>query len=186
MKTYLALLRGVNVGGKNRVVMATLKAAFEQHGFTNVRTYLNSGNVVFTTEETPLTELTNACTEIIAAVFDLMITVTVISGADLLAALMKRPAWWQVDSAAKHNAIFVIAPTTTAEVIESVGAAKPEYEQVAAVDQLIFWSAPLKTFSRTRWSKVVGSKYYDRITIRNANTVLKLAALIAQTNDLLC
>jgi len=62
-------------------------------------------------------------------------------------------------------------------VCVQVGEIKPEYEQVDVYGPVIFWSAPMKTFSRTRWSKVVGSAAYGSITIRNANTALKLAEL---------
>lgn len=55
---YVALLRGVNVGGKNLIKMSALKTAFEESGFTDVRTYINSGNVVFDTEEKNLAKLT--------------------------------------------------------------------------------------------------------------------------------
>lgn len=56
-------------------------------------------------------------------------------------------------------------------------AAKPDYEKVAYHDRVIFWSAPIKAFSKTRWSKVVQTSAYDKITIRNANTAKKLAQL---------
>ena len=54
---------------------------------------------------------------------------------------------------------------------------KPEYERAEVSGCMIFWSAPVKTFSRTRLSRVVGSGFYDNITIRNANTTLKLREL---------
>lgn len=182
MRAYIALLRGVNVGGKNRVVMETLKERFEQFGFTNVKTYLNSGNVIFSSKETELQKLTKVCEQIIADEFNLAIAVTIVPGEDLLEALKQMPEWWNIDKESKHNAIFVIAPTTTEDVIEAVGEAKAEYEKVAYHNRVIFWSAPIKTFSRTRWSKIVSSKCYDRITIRNANTVTKLAELIKEIN----
>lgn len=183
MTTYIALLRGVNVGGKNRVEMARLKHCFSQHGFTNVLTYLNSGNVVFSSDEKDLLELIKVCEQLIADEFGLQIIVTIVPGKVLLKAIAQMPLWWNLDKESKHNAIFVIAPTTAAEVMESVGDAKPEYEKIAYYDQLIFWSAPIKTFSRTRWSKIVGSKYYERITIRNSNTVMKLAELVKKTTQ---
>lgn len=182
MTRYIALLRGVNVGGKNRVVMATLKARFEQHGFKDVSTYLNSGNVIFSSERRDVLQLTEDCEKLIEAEFGLKIIVTVVSAKELLEALEQMPDWWNVDKESKHNVIFVIPPTTTEEVINSVGEAKIEYEKVAYHERVIFWSAPIKTFSRSRWSKVVGTKMYSRITIRNANTVNKLAELVQKNN----
>ena len=50
MSKYIALLRGINVGGNNMIKMADLKAAFERRGFQRVSTYINSGNVLFDSE----------------------------------------------------------------------------------------------------------------------------------------
>ncbi len=61
--------------------------------------------------------------------------------------------------------------------MEEVGEAKPEYEKIAAAGQIIFWTAPLQTFNRTRYSKIVGTTAYQYITIRNANTTRKLLEL---------
>jgi len=66
---------------------------------------------------------------------------------------------------------------TVFEVFKEVGVIKPEYEKIDYYGRIVFWSAPIKTFSRTRWSKVVGSSVYSSITLRNANTVKKLLQL---------
>ncbi len=58
MRRYIALLRGVNISGKNKVPMAELKLGFESLGFSDVRTWLNSGNVVFSSEEAEPAALT--------------------------------------------------------------------------------------------------------------------------------
>jgi uncharacterized protein (DUF1697 family) len=93
-------------------------------------------------------------------------------------ALAHAPDWWNTDKDSKHNAIFVIAPATAASVRAEVGEAKPAYERVACHGKVIFWTAPLATFSRTRWSKITQHKAaYNATTIRNANTTLKLLEL---------
>ena len=51
MKRYITFLRGVNISGKNKVPMTELKKGFEEIGFSEVRTYLNSGNVIFSSDE---------------------------------------------------------------------------------------------------------------------------------------
>lgn len=97
MITYMALLRGVNVGGKKRVVMSTLKEYFEQHGFIKVVTYLNSGNVIFDSEETDILQLKKDCEALIELKFGFEIAVTIISGTDLLDVLEQTPKWWNTD-----------------------------------------------------------------------------------------
>lgn len=173
---YVALLRGINVGGNNRVPMAELKACFERGGFKNVVTYINSGNVIFESDESSLTKLVEICESAIGKQFGFRVVCSVISAHDLRAAVQHAPKWWNAGDA-KHNAIFVIAPKTAKEIMQEVGEAKPEYEKVAAYGQVIFWSAPLKTFGRTRYNKIVGTPAYQFITIRNANTTLKLSQL---------
>jgi len=182
MKKYIALLRGVNVGGKNKISMPLLKSALEkdrEEKFSDVSTYINSGNIIFSCCNTDTAELQQRCRQIIADSFSLDIAVAIISEDDLANALTQVPAWWDNDSSAKHNAIFVIAPATTESIIKLIGETKPEYEKIACSGQVIFWSAPLETFSRTRLTKIVSSGVlYDSITIRNANTTKKLLQLV--------
>ncbi len=175
---YIALLRGVNVGGNNKVSMQDLKKCFEKVGFQNVSTYINSGNVIFESDETDTVSLITLCKQILEKEFGFPIGLTVIAAASLKEALEHAPDWWGDDPEAKHNAIFVIPPTTSDDIIADVGAVKPEFEKVAAYQDVIFWSAPIKTFSRTRWSKIVGTKAYQYITIRNANTARNLQELV--------
>ena len=146
---YIALLRGINVGGKRKVQMNLLRTAFEDAGFTNVRTYINSGNVLFETPETELTELVAVCDQLMVTTFG-----------------------------TSHNLIVAIAPKTATELSEQLGPVKADYEQVAVTGQFVFWSAPVKTHGRTRWATIVKNKaLYQWITIRNADTARKLAAL---------
>lgn len=176
---YIALLRGINVGGNNKVAMSDLKACFENAGLTNVIIYINSGNVIFETEQTETVELVSLCESAIEKQFGFHIICSVISADELIDAMKHAPGWWNKGEA-KHNAIFVIAPKTVEEIMTAVGEAKPEYEKVAAYHSIIFWSAPVNTFSKTRYSKIVGTKTYKSVTIRNANTTLRLAELCQQ------
>ncbi|MEO5691372.1 MAG: DUF1697 domain-containing protein [Candidatus Saccharimonadales bacterium] len=176
---YIALLRGINVGGNNKVPMVELKSCFEQVGFKNVATYINSGNVIFETTKTNKVKLVEMCEAEMEKTFGFHIVCSVITAAELLESLEHAPHWWNRGEG-KHNAIYVIAPKRAEEIMEEVGEAKPEYEQVAAYHPIIFWSAPIETFSRTRYSKIVSTKAYQSVTIRNANTTIKLAELCKQ------
>lgn len=182
MVRYIALLRGINVGGKNIIKMADLKSAFERQGFRNVVTYINSGNILF---ESKLDETAAkaACEKLIAESFGLDIPVFVITSADLCETMRHAPDWWHDTPDSKHNAIFVIPPATAADIIAQIGQTKPDVERIGCYGNVIFWSAPVATFSRTRLTKIVQSKAaYNAITIRNINTSLKLAEL-ARKND---
>lgn len=177
MIKYIALLRGINVGGKNIVSMKELKELFEKNGFQDVVTYINSGNIIFSSDNPDIEFLKRNCEALIFEKFKLELPLIIITAEELIDTLSNAPEWWGVDKEAKHNAIFVIPPTTVEEVFKEVGDIKPEYEKVSSFGRVIFWSAPIKTFSRTRWSKVVGTSVYNYITIRNFNTIKSLVAL---------
>lgn len=174
---YIALLRGINVGGKNKVPMAQLKQCFIKAGFQDVVTYINSGNVIFDAQAQDHLMLAEKCKVILEEEFKFPIDLALIDEESMQEALEHAPDWWGEDPEAKHNALFVIQPATAADIVAEVGATKPEYEQVFAYGPVIFWSAQLKTFSRTRWSKIVGTRTYKSVTIRNANTTRKVLEL---------
>ncbi|NLT96322.1 MAG: DUF1697 domain-containing protein [Clostridia bacterium] len=177
MKKYIALLRGINVGGKNKVSMKELRELLEENGFQDVVTYINSGNIIFSSDNPDIEFIRTKCEALILEKFKLDISLLVISSEELIEIVNNAPEWWGVDKESKHNAIFVIPPTTVDEVFREVGRIKPEYEKVSSFGKTIFWSAPLKTFSRTSLSKIVGKPVYNKITIRNSNTVKNLAEL---------
>lgn len=177
MTQYIALIRGINVGGKNAVSMAGLKESLLKKGFENVSSYINSGNIIFESQETDLTKLVAAFENILLSEFAVTTRVAVLSVKEIHESWQHAPKWWGDDLNSKHNAIFVIAPANAQEIAKGVGSAKPEYEKIDVYNHVIFWSAPLETFSRTRWSKIVGTSEYDKITIRNFNTTKKLVDL---------
>ena len=182
MTKYIALLRGINVGGKNTIKMADLKATFERRGFQNVITYINSGNVLFdsTLEEA---DVKSACESMVTESFGISIPVCVISAADLIDTLSHAPDWWNKAPGSRHDAFFVIPPMTTQQIVAHIGQVRDEYERLAYHGRVVFWSAPMATFSRTRVSKIVpkDESIYYAITVRNANTTLKLAELAGET-----
>jgi len=181
MKKYIALLRGINVGGKNIVSMPILREAFEKAGFCDVSTYINSGNIFFSADDTAIEVLQSRCRQIITETFKLDVPVAVISPRALAAALNNAPEWWDKDKERKHNAIFIIPPASAEDIMEEVGEINHEYEQAGHHGQVVFWSAPLKFFAKTKWSKFVSAGTRSNITIRNANTTKKLLQISDET-----
>lgn len=176
---YIALLRGINVGGNNKIDMKQLKATFAEAGFADARTYINSGNIIFSSDREEAA-VQQVCESLIAERFGLKIAVAILTAQELADALAHAPDWWGSAPDSKHNAIFVIPPATAQGVCAEVGEIKPEYEKCAYYGKLIFWSAPIKTFSRTRWGSVSKRTTYQQITIRNYTTAFKLAELVKE------
>ena len=181
MKKYIALLRGINVGGKNKVTMSELKLLFEKLGFIDVITYINSGNVIFTSIGDLEKEIGEKCEKAINEQFNLNIPILVISLQDLSDALINAPIWWDKDKQSKHNAIFVMPPITSKEIVDQIGTS--EYEQVYCYKNIIFWSAPIKTFSKTKMTRMTSTPIYNSVTIRNANTTKKLLQIALSEVD---
>lgn len=177
VEKYIALLRGINISGKNKVSMPLLKVAFEDVGFLDVSTYINSGNVLFSSDISDKNELINLCQSIIEERFELNIPVAIITSKELSEALANAPEWWDIEEEWIHQAIFLVPPTTVEEVYKAVGDAKPEHEMVEYYGNVIFWSAPRASLSKTRWYKIASSSVNSKVTIRNANTAKKLLSL---------
>ena len=175
MKRYIALLRGVNVGGKNKISMAELKQGFEALGFSEVRTHLNSGNVVFSGEEAEAARIQ----AMIRERFDLDVPVLVVSRDWLEDVLRQAPDWWDSgDKDIYDNLILVLPPATAGDVAEKLGEPTAGLEQVCVRAGAIFWSFDRKSYAKCSWWKKSASPGIGEcITIRTANTVKKLAGM---------
>lgn len=177
MKRYIALLRGVNVGGKNKISMAELKQGFEALDFADVRTHLNSGNVIFSGEEAE--DLGQRIQAMILDRFGLDVPVLVISKEWLEDTLKQAPGWWDSgDKDIYDNLILVLPPATAGDVAERFGEPTAGLEQVCVRAGAIFWSFDRKSYAKCSWWKKSASPGIGEcITIRTANTVKKLAGM---------
>lgn len=101
MEKYIALLRGINISGKNKISMPALKLAFEEIGFLDVITYINSGNVIFSSNIQDNNELIRKIKSIIVNKFKLDIPVTVLSAKELSDILKNAPKWWNSNTIKK-------------------------------------------------------------------------------------
>lgn len=177
---YLALLRGVNVGGNGLLSMPLLRQALNDKGFDNVRTYIQSGNILFTSSDTDREELVHAIHDCIASAFGLDVRIVLFSKDEWQAIIDQAPAWWGQDPEWKHNLIALLPPITAAEAVEAIGMLKPDIEAVQAGSGIIYQSMSFKSFGRTTTGKLATNPIYKKMTIRNYNTVTKLLALLQQ------
>lgn len=179
MKKYIALLRGINISGKNKISMSELKMGFEELGFSEAATYLNSGNVVFLTDIDDRNILSNKIEVLIKDRFDLDIPVLVVSQDDLKDILNNAPDGWGDDNKETFdNLIFMMPPLCYEEFCNEIGDPKGEYEKAYHYKNTVFWSFSRKDYRKTNWwSKTANSKVSDKITIRTANTVRKIAGM---------
>ena len=115
---YLALLRGINVGGKNTVSMARLKTALEEVGFRNVLTYINSGNVIFESGEKNIEKVTKYFEDEMLTTFKLGLRVVIITDNHLNQVLKNVPKEWKKENNLRRYIAFVRKPVMAKEVVE--------------------------------------------------------------------
>ncbi len=174
---YLALLRGVNVGGKNKVTMRDLVAAMTEDGFVDVKSYINSGNVLFSSDVNK--DLEKKVAAAIKRHSGLDIDVVVIDAERWKSIVADAPKTWGNQENWKHNILVMIPPGTTKEMFDEIGELRPEYESLEAGDGVLYQSVSLKFFGRARSGALVGKPVYKKMTVRNYNTAIKLAALLS-------
>ena len=179
MKRYIAFLRGVNISGKNKVPMAELKKGFEELDFSEVKTYLNSGNVAFSSDEDNIEVLTSQAETMINRKFGLDIPVFVISKEKLEDILQNAPEWWGDEKKEIYdNLIFIMPPATFAEVWGEIGEPKEELEKIKEYRETVFWSFSRKDYQKTNWwPKTASANISSKLTIRTANTVRKIVGM---------
>lgn len=177
---YLALLRGINVGGKNVISKDDLRQCFEDLGLTAVRTYIQSGNILFRSESSSVKELTAAIETGLSTQFSYDAQAVIFPHRRYKAAIAAAPAGWGVNDGRKHNALFALAGCTPKEILKQLPVPKSDIETVTAGRGVIFWSFSKKEQSKTTMMKVAKSPTYQQMTVRNHNTVFKLLELFEE------
>lgn len=176
MGIYVALLRGINVGGKNLIRMTELTACFEAEGFEDVATYIQSGNVVFRATGSA-SSLTRRVEEALTAAFAYPASVVLRSRAQLAAVVEKAPRGFGSKSEHRYDVIFLKEPLTASAALKDVPA-NPDVDTVRAGPGCLYFSRLASRASQSRLSKVVGLPIYQRMTIRNWNTTTRLLAMM--------
>ncbi len=175
---YAALLRGINVGGKNLIRMPALKACFEEEGFGDVATYIQSGNILFTARPSNQRVLTRQIEAALANAFGFQTRVVVCSFAQLRAIVDGAPNGFGTRPGAyRYDVIFLKDPLTAAEAINSVSA-KPGVDRVVAGEGVLYFSRLISQAAQSRLGRIVGTPAYQQMTIRNWNTTRKVLELL--------
>ena len=179
MKRYIALLRGINISGKNKISMSELKSCFIELGYADVITHLNSGNVVFSTDENDENILAYKIKEMIRERFGLDIPVFVILQEELEEVLSKAPDWWGTDDKETYDNLIFVMPSATAEIVaEKIGEPTKELEQIYIYKNTVFWSFDRKEYAKANWwRKTATAGIGEMITIRTANTLRRIVKM---------
>jgi uncharacterized protein (DUF1697 family) len=174
---YVALLRGINVGGRNAVSMAELRKAFEDDGYDDVSTYIQSGNVLFATSSAQK-GLEGELESMLERRFKLPLVVVVRSHRQLRDVVQKAPAGFGQQPGTYHSdVIFLKAPLTSKQAMRVVQL-RDGVDQAWAGTGVLYFARLSERRVQSRMSKIVGTPEYQQMTIRNWATTTKLLNLL--------
>lgn len=177
---YVALLRGINVGGKNKIRMRELAQCFETHGHANVHTYIQSGNVLFDSEETDRTTLTTQIERMLSTTFDYRAAVALRTADEMRAAVEQAPAGFGAKPGSYLcDVLFLLPPLAPREVLAGLTLRDGVDEAYAGTQEVYFQRLKARA-AQSRLSRIVSLPMYQRMTIRGWSTTVKLLALMEE------
>jgi len=174
---YVALLRGINVGGNTLVPMKELRAAFEELGFDEVTTYINSGNVIFSVAKATPRKLEATIEEALEKRFRAPIRVVVKSSAEMKRIAEGMPKAWRDAKKWRGNVIFLSHRIDKPSIVKEIGPA-PKIETLQHRKGVLYWAVGWKDLSKSRVARVNRTPLYKEMTVRNPNTTRKIYELM--------
>ena len=177
MPSSVALLRGINVGGKNLISMADLAACFRDAGFQDVRTYIQSGNVVFTADPATGAELEDAVERMLEKRFEIPVLVVVRSRDELAATVAGAPANHGSDEL-RSDVFFLKDPVTADVTFAALPELREGVDSVALGPGAIYFSRLAAQAAKTRMTRLIGTPIYRQMTVRNWRTTTRLLQML--------
>ncbi len=175
---YVALLRGINVGGNNKIKMADLTHAVEQAGYTNVTTFIQSGNIIFDSEIRDREKIAKDIERVILDAFKLDIRVVIRSLPEMRKIVANMPSSWAKADLRTYVA-FIKEPMTAVAAAKEI----PVREGIDILDVgdgVLYMATKTEGLTKSGYTKIVGTKIYNNMTMRNSNTTLKILSLMRQ------
>lgn len=176
--SYLALLRGINVGGSNVIRMTDLREAFVQMGFQNLATYIQSGNVLFKSDESSQANVSSRIEKGLSKRFGTPIRVVLVTAKQLLKIVESAPkGFGKSPDRLRYDVIFLKAPMTPKEVMRTV-TTKEGVDAVHTGPGVLYFSRLIAKASQSRLPRIIQSPAYQFMTIRNWNTTTRLLEMM--------
>ena len=178
MAVHVALLRGINVGGKNLIKMPELKACFEAGGFDDVRTYIQTGNVLFRATGSG-SALARRIETMLGKTFDHYQAWAVVrSHAQMRAIVEKAPKGFGADPGAYlYDVVFLKEPLTASAAVKKVPT-REDVDEVFGGRGVLYFSRLRSLATRSRLNRVAALPIYRSMTIRNWNTTTRLQQMM--------
>lgn len=178
---YIALLRGINVGKERRIEMKKLRSLFESLGFSNVSTYINSGNIIFESAESQI-DISRIIELSLRNEHGFEIPTLVKTWEEIKKIADAIPDSWQNDSIQRSDVAFLFPEIDTKKTVDELPI-KKEYSDICYIKGAIYWNIQRKDIYKSHLNKIIGHKLYQFMTIRNVNTVRYLANINENQKD---
>ncbi|MDH4111713.1 MAG: DUF1697 domain-containing protein [Actinomycetota bacterium] len=178
MSTYVALLRGINVGGKNLIRMADLKTCFEDAGYHDVVTFIQSGNVVFSSPTVAAATLTERIERMLASSFSYRASVVLRNRSQMRSIVGKAPAGFGADRGSFRSDVIFLMPPLTAKAAMKDVRTRDGVDRAWTGPGVLYFERLASRASQSRMSAIVSLPIYQRLTIRNWNTTTRLLELM--------
>ena len=174
---YVALLRGINVGGRNPVAMADLREAFDADGYAAVSTYIQSGNVLFESDAAR-PSLEDDIEAMLERRFGVPLVVVVRSHAQLRNVVERAPDGFGSQPDIHHSDVIFLKVPLSAQQAMRVVELRPDVDQAWPGTGVLYFERVSERRAQSRMSRIVGTPEYQRMTIRSWRTTTKLLSLI--------
>jgi uncharacterized protein (DUF1697 family) len=175
---YLALLRGINVGGNNIIKMDELKMLFEGLKFSDVKTYIQSGNIIFSDYENDKNKLIKNIERILFKKLSNKINVVLLTFSEIEKIVNKKPKGFGEDNENKYDVIYLIEPLNVKDAMKEIKM-REGVDKIYEGKKVVYISRSIKNLIKSYFSKILETPIYKNITIRNWNTTKKLHELMA-------
>ncbi|UTC47469.1 DUF1697 domain-containing protein [Treponema vincentii] len=175
---YILLLRGINVGGKNKVSMSDLKNLLSNEGFKDVDSYINSGNLFFSSAQS-YENCISKIAHLLESNYDFSIPFALISREEYLKEKEELPDWWEEEFARK-DVLFIPNQIDKSAIIDFINKSELYNEIVYVGKNAIFWGKydEAEYLKSTYHKKLMKQDFYKHITIRNGKTFEKIAEIL--------
>ena len=181
--TYVSLLRGINVGGKNIIKMDKLKQCFVDMGFFDVKTYIQSGNVIFKTQDVNKLKLIKMIEKQLLKTFSLEIKTAIFTITELTETIENAPNnFGSEPEKFRYDVWFLLPPTTATEFMSNVNL-REGVDFIQAGKNVMYTSRLTSKINKSYLKKIIQTPIYKNITIRNWNTTTKLLKLVGNDNS---
>ena len=177
-KIYIALLRGINVGGKNIIKMSDLKACFEDMGFESVATYIQSGNILFDSNHLERESMEDKIRNGLFQNFNYNGTIVLISSDELQQVITNAPDGFGADyDQNKYDVLYLKKPLTAREALIDIPV-KEDVDDAFAGPGVVYYRRTADHLSKSRLNKLPSLPIYQKITIRNWKTSNKILEMV--------